>query len=144
MLDVVVVAMLLIVPVMWWSIGQVKHHQRYGLHKTVQLILAGLLLVTVVIFEIDIQYVTPWRPLAEKSPYYESLVFPSLIVHLLCSVPTAFIWIYVVYHGLRYIPDPPAPSVYSGRHIWWGKIAAIEMTLTAVTGWIFYYLAFVA
>ena len=41
-------------------------------------------------------------------------------------------------------PSPPAPCPYSPTHIFWARLAAIDMTLTTLTGWLFYYLAFVA
>jgi hypothetical protein len=39
---------------------------------------------------------------------------------------------------------PPRPSAHSRFHARWGMIAAIDMALTTVSGWIFYWLAFVA
>ncbi len=144
MLDVVVLAMFAVLPVMCWSIYQVKYRRRYELHKRVQVVLAAVLLVTVAAFEIDIQFFAKWEERAEASPYFYTLVTPALWIHLFFAVPTAVIWIYTVWHGLRNIPDPPGPSAASARHIFWGRLAAWEMAGTAVTGWVFYYLAFVA
>jgi putative membrane protein len=144
MLDVVFVAMFAVVPVMCWSIYEVKYRRRYGLHKRVQVILAAVLLATVTAFEIDMQFFTDWKTRAEASPYFYTLVKPALWIHLFFAVPTAVIWIITVWHALRNIPDPPAPSAASARHIFLGRLAAWEMTGTAVTGWIFYWLAFVA
>jgi cytochrome b subunit of formate dehydrogenase len=67
-----------------------------------------------------------------------------LWVHLFFAIPTAVLWIFVIVQALRKFDDPPLPNAYSAQHKFWGWIAAIEMTLTAVTGWAFYYLAFVA
>jgi putative membrane protein len=50
----------------------------------------------------------------------------------------------VIIQGLRKFPRPPAPGVHSTSHKFWGWLAAISMSMTAITGWIFYYLAFVA
>ena len=55
MLDVVFVAMLAVIPVMGWSIYQVRRRRRFALHKQVQLALAALLLVAVLAFEIDMR-----------------------------------------------------------------------------------------
>jgi hypothetical protein len=41
-------------------------------------------------------------------------------------------------------PCPPAPGPHSPWHIRWAKVAAIDMLMTAITGWLFYWLAFVA
>lgn len=144
MLDVVFVAMFAVLPILAWSIWLVKARRAYALHKRVQLLLATVLLIAVTLFEVDLRMLTYWRERAEASPYYTTLVFPSLYIHLLFAVPTALIWTFVVVQALRKIPSPPTPSPYSPRHKLWGWIAVIEMAGTAVTGWIFYYLAFVA
>lgn len=144
MLDVVFLAMFLVVPVMWWSIRQVEHHGRYLLHKRVQVTLGIVLLAAVALFEIDMRFITGWTERAEISPYYTTWVWPSLYVHLFFAVPTALIWTYTIIQALRKFPSPPRPNEYSHSHRFWGKLAAIEMVMTAITGWGFYYLAFVA
>ena len=67
-----------------------------------------------------------------------------LIVHLSCAIPTAVLWVVVIWQALRHFPSPPGPSNYSRRHALGGWLAALGMVLTAVTGWLFYWLAFVA
>lgn len=143
MLDIVFLAMFAVVPVMAWSINLAKRGQ-YQLHKTVQLALGVVLLVAVLLFELDMRFVTDWTVRAQPSPHYDSLVYPSLYVHLFFAIPTTFIWIYVIAMALRKFASPPRPNEYSAAHRRWGKIAAIEMFMTALTGWIFYYLAFAA
>lgn len=151
MLDFVFVAMFGIIPVMLASIWLVRYrrpHENYKCewHKWIQIVLAMVLLVAVTAFEVDLQLITKdWRPLAMPSPYYAShIVDYALWIHLCFAVPTPLIWLFVIVQGLRKFPNPAAPGPYSQRHKLWGRIAAIAMTLTAVTGWIFYWLAFVA
>ena len=147
MLDVVFLAMFAVVPLMLWSICQVRYRRRYLLHKRMQLALAIALLVAVLAFEIDMRFFTDWQVRAEASPYFTSpvnWVKIALGVHLFFAIPTTVIWVYVVWHALRYIPNPPGRSRHSAKHIRWGWIAAWEMVGTAVTGWAFYYLAFMA
>jgi len=60
------------------------------------------------------------------------------------AVPTLVLWIVVVVAALRKFSRPPAPGPHSRWHARWGMIAAVEMLMTAVTGWVFYWLAFVA
>lgn len=144
MLDVVFVAMIVVVPVLLWSIAQVRYRHNYRLHKRVQLALAAVLLVAVALFEVDMRFVTDWRQRAEPSPYYQTWVFPSLYVHLFFAVPTAVLWVVVVVRALRHFPHPPQPGPHSRQHVFWGWLAAVEMCLTALTGWIFYLLAFAA
>jgi hypothetical protein len=54
------------------------------------------------------------------------------------------VWIVVIVQALRKYPSPPTPNKHSHDHKKGGWLAVILMTLTAVTGWVFYYLAFVA
>ena len=147
MLDVVFLAMFVVIPVMAWSIYQVKYHRRYSLHKRVQVILGVVLLIAVVAFEVDMR-LNDWTPRAEPSPYWNGgwsdVVHISLIVHLFFAIPTTFLWIFVIVQALRRFAKPPEPNEYSPKHRFWARLAAIEMTLTAITGWVFYWLAFAA
>jgi len=51
--------------------------------------------------------------------------------------------IFVIVQAVRKFPSPPTPNEYSRHHLFWAKLAAFEMLMTAVTGWVFYVLAFV-
>jgi uncharacterized membrane protein YozB (DUF420 family) len=144
MLDVVFLAMFLVIPVMAWGIGLARFRRRYTLHKRVQLAVTVVLLLAVGAFEVDMQFISGWRDRASSSPYWSQGVMTSLYVHLVFAVSTFFLLLYVVVGALRNIPTPAAPSPHSRRHIFWGRLAAIDLTLTAVTGWIFYWVAFVA
>ena len=147
MLDVVFLAMFVVVPVMGWSIYQVKYRKRYVLHKRVQIAIGLVLAVAVTLFEIDIR-VNGWRERAAASPYYseiwsEGLVNWSLWIHLIFAITSSVVWVFVIVQALRKFPTPPLPSEYGPRHKFWATIAAIDMCLTSLTGWIFYWLAFV-
>ena len=151
MLDFVFVALFAIVPILVGSIYLVKFRKPDQLykcewHKRIQLALAATLLVTVAAFEVDMRFITKdWRTLAEASPYYASnIVDYSLWIHLCFAVPTPLLWIFVIVRALKKFPQPAAPCAYSSRHVLWGRAAAGAMLMTAVTGWLFYWLAFVA
>lgn len=150
MLDVVFTAMFAVIPVMGASIALARYRHEWQWHKRIQLTLAIVLAIAVLAFEVDMRLLTDWQLRAEPSPYFSmsekwsSPVGIALLIHLCFAVPTAFIWIYVVSGALRHFPKPPTPGHYSARHKLWGRIAAVEMTMTALTGWVFYYLAFVA
>jgi putative membrane protein len=143
MLDVVFLAMFAVVPVLGWSVWLVKCRRNYSLHKRVQLMLGALLLVTVVLFEIDVR-INGWVQRAESSPRYPHTVFAVLYIHLFFAVTTTGLWIAVITRALRHCPVPPTPGTHSPSHRFWGRLAAIDMTFTAVTGWVFYYVAFVS
>lgn len=148
MLDVVALAMLVLVPVLAFSIYQVKVRRNYSLHKAIQLTLGGVLLVAVTLFEVDVR-LHGWRDRAAASPYAShegstDWVMVVLTVHLFFAVSSAVLWVLVIVRALRNFPSPPVPGPHSAWHRRWAKIAAIDMTCTAVTGWVFYWLAFVA
>jgi len=158
MLDVVFVAMFAVLAVMAVSIYLVRYRRLYLLHKRIQVVLGTVLLITVGAFEVDMQWLTEWELRAAASPYFVadysattpasakwgSTVGKSLLVHLAFAVPTFVLWVFVIVQGLRYFPHPPQPNAYSARHKAWARLAAFGMTVTSLTGWVFYYLAFVA
>ncbi len=148
MLDFVVVAMFAVLPVLGWSIYLVKYRAKYALHKRIQLTLGLVLLVTVLLFEADMR-VNGWRDRALASPYIGhdgslDWVTTALGIHLCFAVTTSALWAVVIAQALRYFPTPPAPNAHSRWHRRYAKLAAIDLLMTAVTGWIFYWLAFVA
>lgn len=143
MLDLVAVAMVLVLPVLTLSIFAVKRYRDYAAHKRVQLGLGITLLVAVILFEVDIR-VFGWRHLATASPYYGNLLDPVLYVHLFFSIATTFLWAVTIVQAVRRFPVPIRPSEYSRTHARLGWISAIFMYCTAITGWTFYWMAFVA
>lgn len=147
MLDIVFLAMFLVIPVMGVSIYLVKYKKMFALHKTIQIVLGVVLLIAVVLFEIDMRFGSGWMERAKDSPYFQgdgwNAVWYSLYIHLFFAVPTALVWIYVIVKAVRKFPTPPTPGDHSSHHIFWARVAAFEMTMTAVTGWVFYTLAFI-
>lgn len=143
MLDFVFVAMFAIVVVLSYSIYMVRKQKKYRWHKRIQVATALVLAVTIVAFEIDVRFITAWRELAEPSRYYASGVVDwALFIHLIFAIPTPLVWIYTMIMALKKMPQEPGPCDYSARHRRWGWISALMMYGTAVTGWIFYIVAF--
>jgi len=143
-LDVLFLTMFVVVVVLAWSVYQVKYRRRYQLHKWVQIVLTVVVLAAVVVFEVDIR-AHGWqeRSAGVIGGEASSTVMTALYIHLTFAVTTVILWPLVIFRALRQYPDPPAPSLHSTWHIRWGWIAAIDMLLTSITGWIFYWLAFV-
>jgi hypothetical protein len=50
----------------------------------------------------------------------------------------------VVWEAIARFPVPPAPGGHGPRHRRMARLAALDLVATAVTGTIFYWLAFVA
>lgn len=151
MLDLVFTAMFVVVPVLLYSIYLVRSKQKYELHKKIQLTLGVLLLVTVTLFETDMR-INGWEARAEASPYLEiaadgsktGLVQTVLWIHLFFAVTTFALWAVVIIRAWRNFPSPVTPGAHSRWHRRWAKIAAVDMICTSLTGWTFYWLAFVA
>jgi len=147
MLDVVVLAMVVVLPVLGTSIYLVRYRRQYEIHKWMQIGLGVVLLAAVTLFEVDMR-VNGWRERAAESKYYGTetslgLVDQVLFVHLFFAVSTFVLWIVVIVRALRGFSNPPAPGPHSASHIFWGRLAALDMACTSVTGWTFYWLAFV-
>lgn len=144
MLDVVCLGMILVLAILAWSIRLVQKHQNYSLHKQVQLTLAGLLLVVLTLFELDVRF-HGWeeRAAGQLGGTPASSVYYVLWVHLFFAVTTLVLWIVVIVRALRNFPCPPLPCEHSPSHRRWAWVAAIDMLLTTCTGWAFYGMAFV-
>jgi putative membrane protein len=141
--DLVFVALFGVLPLLAWGI-QLARRRQYRWHKTVQLTIAAALLVAITIFEIDMRFVSGWKPRAVASPWWPGVVWTTLGVHLCFAISTLVLWVWVVWEAIRRFPVPAAPAAHSARHRIMGRLAAADLFLTSVTGWIFYWVAFVA
>ncbi len=149
MLDFVVVALVLIVPILLYSLYAVKFRRQYALHRTLQLLLGIVLLVAVALFEIDLHFVQGgWKNVVAKrtdpiTSDQMAQIQTVLRVHLIFAISTPLLWIVTIVAALRRFPNPPTPGAHSGWHKLLGWASAIDITLTSITGLVFYYVAFV-
>lgn len=149
MLDFVVTALVLVVPALLASLYLVKFKRNYAAHRNLQLALAGVLLVAVIAFEVDIRAHGGWREIvgARKSPLSaEQLetVKWTLYVHLVFAISTPLLWGTTIVLALKRMPKPPAPCAHSRLHKTLGWLSVIDLVLTSGTGLLFYYRAFIA
>jgi putative membrane protein len=150
MLDVVVCALVLLVPALAASIYLVKFRRQYAWHRRLQLTLAAILLLAVAGFEVDVQLVHHgWQNIvhgARPEMAAESLDFARkvLCVHLVFAISTPFLWMLTISLALSRFGNPPFPSRHSPLHKWLGWSSAIDLALTSATGLLFYYFAFIA
>jgi putative membrane protein len=149
MLDVIVVSMFFVLLALGFSIYSVKNGQRYRRHKFIQITLASTLLVVLLLFEIDVHFIDKWMVRADPSPYFDAttrsgLVVYALAIHLVFATTTFALWLTVILGALRHFPRPPGPNKHSRFHRRWGTAAALDMVMTTLTGWLFYWLAFIA
>src|SRR5690606_10643688 len=124
MLDFVVSALVLIVPVLLYSLYAVKVQRRYTLHRNLQIALGVTLLVAVAAFEIDTQLVHGgWENIVNKNSAEPRLTGDAfaharriLRIHLIFAISTPFLWIATLVYALRKFPRPPLPGEHSRLH----------------------------
>lgn len=151
MLDFVVSALVLIVPVLLWSLFAVKVQRKYRLHRNLQTALGLVLLVAVAAFEIDMRLHGGWQNIVNKDPASPRLtsvqmetVSQVLMVHLVFAISTPFLWGATLFLAWRRFAKDPQPGPHSRLHKTLGWASVLDIVLTSVTGLWFYYAAFVA
>jgi hypothetical protein len=144
MIDFVCAAMLGVLIVLAWSVCQVKFRRRYWVHKWTQIALGAVLLMVVILFEIDIR-LHGWeeRAAGRVGGQPAQIVFWALYVHLVFAISTVILWPITIGLAAANFGEPPLPGPHSRVHIRLARTAAADMVLTAVSGWVFYWLAFV-
>lgn len=148
MLDAVVVALVLVVPVLIYSLYSVKFRRQYTRHRNLQLALAVTLLAAVLAFEVDLHLVQGgWQNVVKKGPAVTAdqmaFIQKVLRIHLIFAGSTPFVWALTIALALRWMPQPLAPCTHSGTHKFLGWASTLDLVMTSVTGLIFYYVAFV-
>ena len=145
-MDVVLVGLIALLPVLAWSVSLVRRGA-YAAHKRLQIFIAAALLAAIVVFEIDVRLISDWKvraAAAGQNPWWPAGVLTALGIHLIFAVSTLVLWIWVVWEAFLRFPVPPTPGSHGPRHRVMARLAALDLVLTAVTGTIFYWLAFVA
>ena len=143
-MDLVLVALLAVLPLLAWSVHLVRNRRAFVAHKRCQVLIAGALLAAIVVFEVDIRLVSDWRLRAAASPWWPTGVLAALGVHLVFAVSTLVLWTWVLWEAFARFPVPPRPNAHGPRHRLMARMAAADLLLTACTGCFFYWLAFVA
>ena len=151
-MDLVLVGLIALLPVLGWSIHLVRNRRAYAAHKRLQLFIVVALLAAIIVFEIDVRLISDWRLRAaggvawggQPNPWWPAGVLVALGIHLVFAISTPVLWAWVVWEAVARFPAPLAPGSHGPRHRWMARMAAADLVLTAITGTIFYWLAFVA
>ena len=143
-MDLVLVGLIALLPVLAWSIHLVRHRRDYAAHRRLQLFIAAALFAAIVVFEIDVRLVSDWKVRAAPSPWWPGGVLAALGIHLVFAISSLVLWVWVLWEAVLRFPTPPVPGSHGPRHRGMARLAAADLVLTAVTGTIFYVLAFVA
>jgi len=143
LIDVIIVALPIVVGLMIWAIRKARAGDFRG-HRNVQIALASTLAVVVTALEIDLHYMSDGiMEMAAASRYSAETLQWVLNLHLVFSTTTAILWIGLILLSLKRFGPEPTPGAFSRAHRFWGRVAAIDMALTALTGGLFYVLCFV-
>ncbi len=149
MLDFVVSALVLIVPLVLFSLFLVKIKKNYTGHRNLQILLGIVLLAAVSAFEIDMRMQGGWQEIVAKReiPFDATQmteVRNILYVHLVFAITTPFLWVLTMFLALKNFPSPPVPTGHSKVHKLLGWCATIDLVMTSVTGLFWYYKAFIS
>lgn len=142
-MDIVVISMVIILPLLWYSYKQVKNKYNYRLHKNIQLTMFIILFFVVLLFEYDMQQYGGIFEMVKGSAY-EGTFFINFMIyfHTFLSITTSLIWIILIIVSLIKFGKNPKPGKFSKAHRLWGKIGMLDMALTCFTGLILYIFGF--
>lgn len=142
MMDFVVVALIGVVPLLLYSLWSVKKGF-YIRHKNLQIFLAIILLITVLLFELEMRLAGGIDALMVNSTYKNTTAFDIILyTHLFFAVSTPFLWAYTIFKAVKNFDDGRLIPEYISTHKCLGIVSVIDLVLTSVTGLIVYYMAF--
>ncbi len=141
-LDILAISLVFVIFFQILSIILVKA-RHYGVHKKIQLVTGWGIGFLIIGFELQMRIIG-WRHLAEDSPYFDSFLYPSLLLHLIFAIPTFLLWVFTIYGAIKNFDVSPRPSKYSIIHKRFGKLSFALTIGTCSTAWLFYWLAFVS
>jgi putative membrane protein len=142
LMDLVLISFVVILPALCWSWWQVRL-QRYAVHKRSQLILAAILGVTVLLFEIDLTLSGGIFALTSDSAYAGTALLKGWIYgHSAMAIFTSIVWLVLIFVSLWRFASPPRPNPFSSRHRFWGRVGMVSMLLAGCSAFPLYYYGF--
>ena len=142
LMDLVLLSFLVIMPAISWSWWKVRNKD-YQVHKTTQLSLAGILLIAVVLFEVDLKLSGGIFELTKHSSYAGTTLLNAWIYgHTVVAILTSIIWVVLIVLSLRRFPKPPQPASFSRAHRFWGRAGMLTMMAAGLSAFPLYYYGF--
>ncbi len=105
----------------------------YDTHKNIQNILLIALIISVVALELDIRFGE-----LDRSTEYNDLLGVVFPMHLIFAISTPLLWFWLLSKSCKIYPKPFGKF----NHKKWGWILFWDMTLSVISGWIVYLMAF--
>lgn len=134
LVDIVITSLVVIIPVILWSWKKVRE-KGYLHHRNIQLVLTGVLVLVLIVFETDLRYAGGIFAITQGSRYAGTpLLLASIYIHMTFSISTAVIWLGLIFSSMLKFPRPPAPNQFSRFHRFWGRLGMIDLILTGLTG----------
>ena len=144
LMDIVVVSMLIILPLLFYSFKKVRNERNYRLHKNIQLGMFIILFFVILLFEYDMKQNGGIFEMVKGSGYDGTFFLDFMIYfHTFLSITTSLIWTVLIIVSLYKFGKNPKPGKFSKTHKIWGRIGMLDMALTCITGLILYVFGFV-
>jgi putative membrane protein len=106
-------------------------------HKAFQILASILLLPSLLVFEFHVRS-QDWRHLAGDSPFFDTYLYPLLMLHLLFAVPCVLFWLLSLYAAVFSV------KVGGVSHKALGRLTMLAFIATYMSGLLFYRLAFMS
>lgn len=139
--DLIVVGLSVVLPILFVSIALVRRGER-AKHRAIQVAITASLALALIFFEIQVRSAGGWREMIADRGHSDSritLIGVLLGVHLIFAVSTPLLWVAALMtSGKAWSGQRPR------RHRLVARLAAGDLVLTALTGWLWYAVAFVA
>ncbi|MEZ4742282.1 MAG: DUF420 domain-containing protein [Bdellovibrionota bacterium] len=143
-MDSLVIAMGLFLCIIGYSIANVRKKKSVRQHRKIQLLSSTILIAAIILFEVDVR-LYGWQEQAKKSPFFDTILYPFLYLHIAIAILAFGAWMVQLITAYKRVDrELKYTSQFAANHKKLGWMATALMTATAVSGWIFYYMAFIA
>ena len=135
-------SLLAVIPAIIVSMKQVKRGE-FTKHRNIQTALFLILTVVLILFELDLRSKGGVFEMTKGGRFGGTdFLKYSIYFHLMFSFSTAFLWILLIVSSWIKFARPPKPNSFSRFHRIFGKIAVVDLLMTAFTGIYIYVLGF--